>query len=48
MTFVDLLGVEGCQKAVLECTEKAKAAVAELERDGFLAALADTLALRSK
>ena len=48
VTFVDILGVEGCQKAVLECTEKAKAAVAELDRDGFLAALADTLAQRSK
>lgn len=48
VTFADLLGIEGCQQAVLACTERARAAVAELDRDGFLAALADTMAQRSK
>ena len=28
VTYVDLLGLEGCQQAVLACTERAKAAVA--------------------
>jgi len=33
---------------VLACTERAKAAVRDLDRDGFLAALADTLAGRNQ
>lgn len=46
VTFVDLLGIDGCEKAVLECTDKAKAAVAAYDADGFLAALADAMAIR--
>ena len=46
VTFVDLFGLEGCNRAVLECTEKAKAAVGAFDTDGFLAALADSLAER--
>jgi geranylgeranyl diphosphate synthase type II len=48
VTFVDLLGIDGCQQAVLTCTSKAKEAVCVLDRVGFLAALADTLAERNK
>ncbi|WP_298024803.1 polyprenyl synthetase family protein [uncultured Dysosmobacter sp.] len=48
VTFVDLLGVEGCAAAVRNCTEKAKAAVAAYDADGFLSALADSLAERKK
>jgi geranylgeranyl pyrophosphate synthase len=48
VTFVDLLGIEGCQEAVLACTERAKEAVRDLDRDGFLAVLADSLAGRNK
>ena len=46
VTFVDLLGIDGCEQAVLECTEKAKAAVRAYDRDGFLATLADAMAIR--
>ncbi len=48
VTFVDLLGLEGCNKAVLAATERAKAAVTAYGQDGFLAALADSLAERNK
>ena len=48
VTFVDLLGLEGCSETVLSCTAKAKAAVAAYDQDGFLAALADSLAERNK
>jgi len=48
VTFVDLLGLNGCEHAVLDCTEKAKAAVSAFDTDGFLSVLADTLAERSK
>ena len=48
VTFVDLLGLEGCDKAVLAATERAKAAVTAYDQDGFLAALADSLAERNK
>ena len=48
VTFVDLFGLEGCNRAVLECTEKAKAAVGAFDTDGFLAALADSLAERDR
>ena len=48
ITFVDLLGLEGCDRAVLDCTEKARAAVIAFDADGFLALLADTLAERNK
>lgn len=48
VTFADLLGVDGCAAAVRDCTEHAKAAVAACDTDGFLAALADSLAERNK
>ena len=48
VTYVDLLGLEGCDRAVLDCTERAKAAVRACDTDGFLAALADSLAERNK
>ena len=48
VTFVDLLGLEGCGRAVHARTEAAKAAVAACDRDGFLSALADALAERNK
>ena len=47
-TFVDLLGLEGCQQAVLACTERAEAAVEPYDKDGFLRALAGALAERNK
>ena len=48
VTYVDLLGLEGCDKMVLACTEQAKAAVHNCDADGFLAFLADSLAERKK
>ena len=48
VTYVDLLGVDGCQKMVLDCTEKAKQAVRDLDPDGFLMRLSDSLAERKK
>ena len=48
MTFVDLLGLDGCDRAVLASTERAKAAVSEWDRGGFLGDLADSLAERNK
>ena len=48
VTFVDLLGVEGCEKAVQSCTQAAKEAVAGMDAEGFLAALADSLAVRDR
>ena len=48
VTYVDLLGIDGCQQAVLACTKQAREAVSGLDRDGFLADLADMLAERSK
>ncbi len=48
VTFVDLLGLEGCTAAVRDCTERAKAAVAAYDADGFLSALADSLAERDQ
>lgn len=48
VTFADLLGTEGCAAAVRDRTERAKAAVAAWDVDGFLAALADSLAERDK
>jgi geranylgeranyl diphosphate synthase type II len=48
VTFADLLGLDGCHRAVLACTEQAKAAVSALDADGFLSALADRLAERDR
>ena len=48
VTFVDLLGLGGCDRAVRAHTEAARAAVADFDAGGFLAALADSLAERNK
>ena len=48
VTFVDLLGLDGCDRAVLAATERAKAAVSEWDCGGFLGDLADSLAERNK
>ena len=48
VTYVDLFGIEGCGKKVLDCTAAAKAAVAPFDADGFLRSLADSLAERNK
>lgn len=47
VTYVDLLGLEGCRQAVMDCTERAKETVAAYDADGFLAHLADMLAERN-
>ena len=46
-TFVDLLGINGCEEAVWRCTETAKSAVAAYDADGFLTVMADQLAIRN-
>ena len=48
VTFVDLLGLEGCETAVVDCTKRACEAVTAYDGDGFLAFLADYLASRNK
>ena len=48
VTYVDLFGIEGCGKKVLDCTAAAKAAVAPFDADGFLRSLEDSLAERNK
>ena len=48
VTFVDLLGMEGCAAAVKDCTEQAKAAVEPIPNHAFLFRLADYLAERTK
>ena len=48
VTFADLMSPEGCQKEVTACTERAVAAVAPWDSDGFLAALAEALAGRDR
>ena len=48
VTYVDILGVEGCDRMVHACTEKAKTAVNACDAGGFLAFLADSLAERKK
>lgn len=48
VTYVDLLGLEGCEKKVAECTVRAIAAVAPFDTDGFLTELARSLAHRNK
>ena len=48
VTYVDLLGLEGCARAVQACTERAIAAVAPYDTDGFLTELAKSLAGRNK
>lgn len=47
VTFVNLLGLEGCEAAVRSCTQEAKDAVAQFSDTAFLQELADTMALRN-
>ncbi len=46
-TYVDVLGLEGCENAVRMCTAAAKAALARLSEHEFLDDLADSLAERT-
>ena len=48
VTYVDLLGLAGCEEKVAACTQKAVAAVRDYDRDGFLTQLALDLAHRNK
>ena len=48
LTFVDLLGMEGCGEAIRACTEQAKAAVEPIPNHAFLFRLADYLADRTQ
>ena len=48
VTYVDLLGMDGCEKKVVECTEAAVAAIRPYDTDGFLTDLARSLAHRNK
>ena len=47
-TFVDLLGIDGCQKEVDRLTKEAKKALPESGDTDFLRELADRLAIRKK
>lgn len=47
VTFVDLLGLDACEEAVLACTAQAKAALAGLPDSLFLRELADQLSTRT-
>ena len=48
ITFVDLIGLEGCEAEVSACTQRAKAALADFPGNGFLLELAEELAERRK
>ena len=48
VTFVDLLGLEGCEQRVQSCTREAIEAVSSADRDGFLQSLAESLVGRTK
>lgn len=48
VTYVDRLGLDDCGKLVHELTEQAVSAVSDLDRDGFLTALAESLTERTK
>ena len=48
VTFVDLLGLEGCEQRVQSCTKEAIEAVSAADRDSFLRELAQTLTNRTK
>ena len=48
VTYVDLLGLDDCGKLVHELTEQAVSAVSDLDREGFLTALAESLTERMK
>ena len=47
-TFVDLMGLAGCEGEIAACTERAKAALRDFPGKGFLLELADQLASRRK
>ena len=46
VTFVDLLGLDGCEEEIRRCTERAEAALARIPDSGFLQNLAQMLAGR--
>ena len=48
VTFVDVKGLDGCEKAVEDCTARAKEAVADWEDHAFLWELADRMVGRMK
>ena len=48
VTFVDVIGLDGCRRAVAACTEQAKAAVADWPDHNFLWELADRMVGRTK
>lgn len=48
VTYVDRLGLDDCGKLIHELTEQAVSAVSDLDRDGFLTALAESLTERMK
>ncbi len=48
ITFVDVKGLEGCEREVRLCTERAKAAVATWPDHAFLWALAEDMVSRNK
>ena len=47
-TFVDLMGLAGCEREIAACTEGAKSALRDFLGNGFLLELADQLASRRK
>ena len=47
-TFVDMIGLDGCEREVAACTGRAKAALSDFPGNGFLLELADQLAERRK
>ena len=47
-TFVDLIGLDDCEREVAACTGRAKAALSDFPGNGFLLELADQLAERRK
>ena len=48
VTYVDRLGLDDCGKLVHKLTEQAISAVSDLDREGFLTALAESLTERTK
>ena len=48
VTFVNVIGLDGCRRAVSACTEQAKAAVADWPDHDFLWELADRMVGRTK
>lgn len=48
ITFVDLLGLEGCEREILNMSDSAKHSLAAFQSTDFLCALTDELARRNK